>query len=85
MAIAKAKILNDAGGFVKIVTDKQYDEILGVHIIGPHATELIAEAGAALQLEATAESLFQAVHAHPTLAESLGEAALAVHGRAIHF
>ena len=53
-------------------------------LIGPHATELISEATAALNLEATAASLFQAVHAHPTLAEAMGEAALAVHGRAIH-
>jgi len=84
-AIGKAKILDDTRGFVKIVSERKHDEILGVHIIGPHATELIAEATAALNLEATAESLFHAVHAHPTLAEALGEAALAVHGRAIHF
>jgi dihydrolipoamide dehydrogenase len=83
-AIGKAKILDDTRGFVKIVAEKKYDEVLGVHIIGPHATELIAEATAALSLEATAASLFQAVHAHPTLAEAMGEAALAVHGRAIH-
>jgi dihydrolipoamide dehydrogenase len=83
-AIGKAKILNDTGGFVKIVAEKKYDEVLGVHIIGPHATELIAEATAALNLEATAESLFHAVHAHPTLSEAMGEAALSVHGRAIH-
>ncbi len=83
-AIGKAKILDDTRGFVKIVSEKKYDEVLGVHIIGPHATELISEATAALNLEATAASLFQAVHAHPTLAEAIGEAALAVHGRAIH-
>jgi dihydrolipoamide dehydrogenase len=83
-AIGKAKILDDTRGFVKIVAEKKYDEVLGVHIIGPHATELISEATAALNLEATAASLFQAVHAHPTLAEAIGEAALAVHGRAIH-
>ena len=83
-AIGKAKILEDTRGFVKIVTDKKYDEIVGVHIIGPHATELISEATAAINLEATAASLFEAVHAHPTLAEAMGEAALAVHGRAIH-
>jgi dihydrolipoamide dehydrogenase len=83
-AIGKAKILNDTRGFVKIVAEKKYDEVLGVHIIGPHATELIAEATAALNLEATAASLFHAVHAHPTLSEAMGEAALAVHGRAIH-
>jgi dihydrolipoamide dehydrogenase len=83
-AIGKAKILEDTRGFVKIVSEKRYDEVLGVHIIGPHATELISEATAALNLEATAASLFEAIHAHPTLAEAMGEAALAVHGRAIH-
>ena len=83
-AIGKAKILNDTTGFVKIVAEKKYDEVLGVHIEGPHATELIAEASAALTLEATAESLIHAIHAHPTLSEAMGEAALAVHGRAIH-
>lgn len=83
-AIGKAKILDDTQGFMKIVAESRYDEVLGVHIIGPHATELIAEATAALNLEATAESLFQAIHAHPTLSEAMGEAALAVHGRAIH-
>lgn len=83
-AIGKAKILNETGGFVKIVAERKYDEVLGVHIVGPHATELISEATAALNLEATAESLFHAVHAHPTLSEAMGEAALAVHGRAIH-
>lgn len=83
-AIGKAKIIDDTRGFVKIVAESKYDEVLGVHIVGPHATELIAEATAALNLEATVESIFQAVHAHPTLSESMGEAALAVHGRAIH-
>ena len=83
-AIGKAKILDETSGFVKIVTDKKYDEVLGVHIVGPHATELISEATAALNLEATAESLFQAIHAHPTLSEAMGEAALAAHGRPIH-
>jgi dihydrolipoamide dehydrogenase len=83
-AVGKAKILNDTGGFIKIVSEKKYDEVLGVHIVGPHATELIAEATAALNLEATAESLFHAIHAHPTLSEAMGEAALSVHDRAIH-
>ena len=83
-AIGKAKILGDTRGFVKIVAEKLYDEVLGVHIIGPHATELISEATAALNLEATVESILQAVHAHPTLSEAMGEAALAAHGRAIH-
>ena len=83
-AIGKAKILGDTRGFAKIVTDKKYDEVLGVHLIGPHATELLSEATAALNLEATAESLINAIHAHPTLSEVMGEAAMAVHGRQIH-
>jgi dihydrolipoamide dehydrogenase len=83
-AIGKAKILSDARGFVKIVAERRHDEILGVHIIGPHATELISEATAALALEATAASLIEAIHAHPTLAEAMHEAALGVHGRSIH-
>ena len=83
-AIGKAKILDDTRGFVKIISEKRYDEVLGVHIIGPHATELISEGTAALNLEATAESIFRAIHAHPTLSEAMGEAALAAHGRAIH-
>jgi dihydrolipoamide dehydrogenase len=84
-ASGKAKILDDTRGFIKIVSETKYDEVLGVHIIGAHATELISEATAALGLEATVESLIHAVHAHPTLAEAMGEAALATHGRAIHF
>jgi len=83
-AIGKARILGDSRGFVRIVSESKYDEILGIHIIGPHATELISEATAALNLEATTASLIEAVHAHPTLSEAMGEAALAVHGRAIH-
>lgn len=83
-AIGKAKILDETRGFVRIVAEKKYDQILGVHVIGPHATELISEATAALSLEATAESILEAVHAHPTLSEAMGEAALAVHGRSIH-
>ena len=83
-AIGKAKILDDTRGFVRIVAEKKYDEVLGVQILGPHATELLSEATAALNLEATVESIFEAVHAHPTLSEAFGEAALAVHGRSIH-
>ncbi len=83
-AIAKAAILGDTDGFVKIVGDKKYDELLGVHVIGPRATELIGEAGTALRLESTVEELFHAVHAHPTLSEAVGEAALGTHGRSIH-
>jgi dihydrolipoamide dehydrogenase len=83
-AVGKARIINQASGFVKIVAEKKYDEVLGVHIVGPKATELIAEAGAALQLEATSEDLVRMIHAHPTLAEAVHEAAEAVQGHAIH-
>jgi dihydrolipoamide dehydrogenase len=83
-ANAKAKIIGDPRGFIKIVSEKKYDEVLGVHIIGPHATELVAEAIAAVNLEATTASLFHAMHAHPTLAEAMHEAALGVHGRSLH-
>jgi len=69
---------------VKIVSEKKYDEILGVHIVGPHATELIAEAGALLRCEATTEEMIRTIHAHPTLSEALHEAAEAVHGHNIH-
>ena len=79
-AIGKARILNQASGFVKIVAEKKYDEVLGVHIIGPAATELIAEAGAAMKLEATSEELVRTIHAHPTLSEAIHEAAEAVAG-----
>jgi dihydrolipoamide dehydrogenase len=83
-ALAKASILGETAGFVKIVADAKYDEILGVHIIGPHATELISEASAALRGELTAEELAYTIHAHPTLHEATHEAAEAVHGHQIH-
>ncbi len=83
-AIGKARILNQASGFVKIVAEKKYDEVLGVHVIGPSATELIAEACAAMKLEATSEELVKTIHAHPTLSEAIHEAAEAVQGHAIH-
>ncbi len=83
-ANAKAKIVGDANGLVKYVVDAKYDEVLGVHIVGPKATELIAEACAALELEATAESIAKTIHAHPTLSEALGEAAEDVAGHALH-
>jgi dihydrolipoamide dehydrogenase len=84
-ANSKAKILGDAGGLVKYVVDAKYDEILGVHIVGPKATELIVEACAALELEATSESIARTIHAHPTLSEALMEAAEDVAGHAIHY
>ena len=83
-ASGKARIMGEEEGFVKVVSEKKYDEILGVHIIGPHATELIAEACVAMQLESTAEELGRTMHAHPTVAEAVMEAAEGVHGLAIH-
>jgi dihydrolipoamide dehydrogenase len=83
-ALAKAKILGETDGFVKVVTDAKYDEVLGVHIIGPHATDLLAEASVALGLEATAEEIGHIMHAHPTLSESMMEAAEDVHKMAIN-
>jgi hypothetical protein len=70
-ANGKARIVGQATGFVKIVAEKKYDEVLGVHVIGPSATELIAEACAALKLEATSEELVRTIHAHPTLSETM--------------
>ena len=82
--LARARIAGETEGFVKIVFDKKYDEILGVHMIGPRATELVAEAGVALRLECTVEELIRTIHAHPTMSEAVGEAAHAAHGGAIH-
>jgi dihydrolipoamide dehydrogenase len=84
-ANSKAKIVGEANGLVKYVVDAKYDEILGVHIVGPKATELIAEACAALELEATSESIAKTIHAHPTLSEAMMEAAEDVAGHAIHY
>ena len=83
-ASGRARTLGEAEGRVKILADARTDRILGVHILGPHAGDLIAEAAAAMEFGASAEDLAHICHAHPTLAESLGEAALAVHRRAIH-
>ncbi len=82
--LGRAKMAGETDGFVKIVAEKKYDELLGVHMIGPRATELVAEATAALRLESTVEALIRTIHAHPTFAEAIGEAAHAVHGAAIH-
>jgi dihydrolipoamide dehydrogenase len=82
--LARARIANEIEGFVKIVADRKYDEILGVHMIGPRATELVAEATLALRLECTVEELIRTIHAHPTMSEAVGEAAHAAHGAAIH-
>jgi len=83
-ANSKARILGEAGGLVKIVSEKKYDELLGLHIVGPRATELIVEGCSALELEATSESIMKTIHAHPTLSEAIMEAAEDVHGHSIH-
>jgi dihydrolipoamide dehydrogenase len=82
--LGRAKIAGETDGFVKIVAEKKYDEVLGVHMIGPRSTELVAEATVALRLECTVEELIRTIHAHPTMAEAVGEAAHAAHGAAIH-
>jgi len=82
--LGRARIAGEIEGFVKIVFDKKYDEILGVHMIGPRSTELVAEATLALRLECTVEELIRTIHAHPTMSEAVGEAAHAAHGAAIH-
>lgn len=83
-ALGKAAILGETDGLVKIVAEETYGELLGVHIVGPHATDLIAEACVALQCESTVEELFRTVHAHPTLPEGLMEAAHGVFHQPIH-
>jgi dihydrolipoamide dehydrogenase len=83
-ASGKARILGETDGFVKIVSEKKYDEVLGVHIIGPHATELLAEACVGMALETTADELGRIMHAHPTVSESVMEAAEGVHDLTIH-
>ena len=84
-AIAKAIIGGEYEGFAKVIANRETDETLGVHIIGPHATDLVAEASLAFELEATPWEIGGATHAHPTLSEVLGEASMAVDGRSINF
>ncbi|GGN95401.1 dihydrolipoyl dehydrogenase [Saccharibacillus kuerlensis] len=83
-AISKALVEGHTDGFAKVVVDTETNDLVGVQIIGPHATELIAEAALAAVLDATPWEVGSAVHAHPTLAEVLGEAMLAIDGNAIH-
>ena len=85
MAIAKAIIGGEYEGFAKIIADAETNDTLGVHIVGPHATDLIAEASLGFELEDTPWEIGGATHAHPTLSEVLGEAAMAVDGQAINF
>jgi dihydrolipoamide dehydrogenase len=84
-ASGKAIAAGHEEGFVKIISDKKWDQILGAQIIGPHATDLIAEAAIAIKLESTSEVLANTIHAHPTLSESVKEAAEDVHNMAVHF
>ncbi|KIL49029.1 dihydrolipoamide dehydrogenase [Jeotgalibacillus alimentarius] len=83
-AIGKALVFGKSDGFVKIIADKASNDILGVHMIGPHVTDMISEAGLAKVLDATPWEVGQTIHPHPTLSEAIGEAALAVDGKAIH-
>ena len=83
-ANGKALILNGGEGLVKIIADAKYGEVLGMHIIGPRATDLIAEGALALRLETTVDELITTIHSHPTVTESIREAALNVEKRAIH-
>ena len=84
-AIAKALVGGEYEGFAKVIGHAETDDTLGIHIVGPHATDLIAEASVAFTLDATPWEIGSATHAHPTLAEILGEAAMAVDGRSINF
>jgi len=84
-ASGMATILGERRGLVKIITEPKYGQILGVHIIGPRATELIHEAALAMKLEASPQELIATIHAHPTLSEALKEAALDLSGETIHF
>ena len=83
-ANGRALTAGDTDGFVKVIRDKRYSEILGAHIVGPHATELIAEFVVGRHLESTVEEMERAVHPHPTLSEAVAEAALAAAGHALH-
>ena len=83
-ALGKAMAINETEGFVKILADASTDAVLGVHIIGPHATDLIAEAAPVMKMECTARELGKAIHAHPTIGEAIMEAAHAVHGESAH-
>ncbi|MBI5481577.1 MAG: hypothetical protein HY906_22160 [Deltaproteobacteria bacterium] len=83
-ALGKAQAIGETDGLVKVIAAAEDDTLLGVHVVGPHAGDLIAEATLALEMNATAEDLAAVIHVHPTLAEALGEAALATDRRALH-
>jgi len=85
LANSRAKVNNETDGFVKILADKKTDRVLGVHMIGPHTGDMIAEMALAMEFGASAEDIARTCHAHPTHTEAVKEAALAVDKRAIHF
>lgn len=85
MANSRAKTNNDFEGMVKILTDKDTDKILGIHIIGPNAGEMIAEGVLGMEYGAAAEDIARTCHAHPTLSEAFKEACMAAYDKAIHF
>jgi len=81
---SKATILGAHGGFIKVVSDEKYGEVLGIHIIGPLATEILSEAAAVLQLEGTVDDMMNMIHAHPTVWEAMGDAFASVRGLQIN-
>jgi dihydrolipoamide dehydrogenase len=83
-AIGKALVFGESDGFVKIISNEETDDLLGVHMIGPHVTDMISEAGLAMILDATPWEIAHTIHPHPSLSEAIGEAALAVNGKSIH-
>lgn len=83
-AIGKALINGENDGFVKVISDRKTNDLLGVHMVGPHVTDMISEAGLAMVLDATPWEISQNIHPHPTLSEAIGEAAMAVEGQQIH-
>ena len=85
LANSRAKVNNESDGFVKILADSSTDKVLGVHIIGPHCGDMIAEMGLAMEFGASSEDIARTCHAHPTHTEAIKEAALAVDKRPIHF
>ena len=83
-AIGKALVHGDSEGFVKVIADKKTEDLLGIHMVGPHVTDMVSEAGLAKVLDATPWEISQTIHPHPSLSEVMGEAALAVDGKQIH-
>jgi dihydrolipoamide dehydrogenase len=85
IANGRAKAMDESDGFVKVIGDAETDRLLGMHILGPRASDIIAEGAVAIELMSSVEDIARSAHAHPTLPEAIKEAALAVDKRAIHF